>query len=419
MSSVTQELQQQLQIAYEAIPQTHRNGPPPPGTVFGTSEEALTWLNNYAFTQERIDDKVQSKALLPGQFPMGTISEKLTFLPGRKRALTGREAADLEEAEISRRRKRDAINVAKRDAIDDSIDEAQVARAIAQQQQVSQYERLQADRIMAEALQLEEDEGLDNIIFDPFDPKYSAADMRLWEAREARRARKIDISSGCSAITDLDIFKSDISIADSFSTFITYAATPSTQLRHEEPLRETDDLDEILQDLDDVNPQTDSPLTQFESNMFAEFDGFESGSEHGDVVTASASGSAAPAVENVPKAASPAASTECDSSGSADDSDDSTLFPSPRKLASQPQPHTLTSRTSITAPSATAPESRPTRTRKPTAKQASQMRRDLKVKAAKTLRRIKKPKLLETSQNNNANLPSEDDEFILAYKSSQ
>ncbi|KAG4428081.1 hypothetical protein IFR05_016436, partial [Cadophora sp. M221] len=51
MSTITPELQQQLQIAYEAIPEAHRHGPPVHKSVVESSAVALKHLNDYAFTQ--------------------------------------------------------------------------------------------------------------------------------------------------------------------------------------------------------------------------------------------------------------------------------------------------------------------------------------------------------------------------------
>jgi hypothetical protein len=46
---------------------------------------------------------------LPRRLPDHLVQPKVTFVPGRKRALTGREAADLQEKEEARRRRRAQI----------------------------------------------------------------------------------------------------------------------------------------------------------------------------------------------------------------------------------------------------------------------------------------------------------------------
>jgi hypothetical protein len=50
------------------------------------------------------DHKVERWKTLPQRLPNTIVQPKVTFVPGRKRALTGREAAELQEKEEAQER---------------------------------------------------------------------------------------------------------------------------------------------------------------------------------------------------------------------------------------------------------------------------------------------------------------------------
>ena len=59
------------------------------------------------------DQKLERLQAIPRRLPDAIIQPKVTFIPGRKRALTGREAADLQEKEEARQRRRAQIEAEK------------------------------------------------------------------------------------------------------------------------------------------------------------------------------------------------------------------------------------------------------------------------------------------------------------------
>jgi hypothetical protein len=82
----------------------HKNLPPGEKEAF-----ALTFKKMGDSLNSRHDERLERLETLPRRLPDPIIQPKVTFVPGRKRALTGREAADLQEKEEARRRRRAQI----------------------------------------------------------------------------------------------------------------------------------------------------------------------------------------------------------------------------------------------------------------------------------------------------------------------
>jgi hypothetical protein len=68
----------------------HKNLPPEEAAKF-----ALTFKEFSDKLANRQDEKLKSREAIPARLPDAQLPPKLKFGPGRKRALTGREAADL------------------------------------------------------------------------------------------------------------------------------------------------------------------------------------------------------------------------------------------------------------------------------------------------------------------------------------
>jgi hypothetical protein len=75
----------------------------PPGEAEAFAKAFQTFSKKLA---KRQDERLQSLEEMPRRLPDPLVQPKLKFGPGRKRALTGREAADLEEEEVARERRR-------------------------------------------------------------------------------------------------------------------------------------------------------------------------------------------------------------------------------------------------------------------------------------------------------------------------
>lgn len=84
-----------------ALVEKHKNLPLEEKETFALAFKKLSdSLANYQ------DQKLERLQELPRRLPDALIQPKVTFIPGRKRALTGREAADIQEKEEARERRR-------------------------------------------------------------------------------------------------------------------------------------------------------------------------------------------------------------------------------------------------------------------------------------------------------------------------
>jgi hypothetical protein len=75
------------------------------------------------------EQKLERLKAIPRRLPDAIVQSKVTFVPGRKRALTGREAAELQEKEQARERRRAQIAAEKQAKNDARQDEAAAVRS--------------------------------------------------------------------------------------------------------------------------------------------------------------------------------------------------------------------------------------------------------------------------------------------------
>ena len=87
-----------------AMIEKHQNLPPGEKETF-----ALTFKKMSDSLAKNQDQKLERLKAIPRRLPDAIIQPKVTFVPGRKRALTGREAAELQEKEEARLRRRAQI----------------------------------------------------------------------------------------------------------------------------------------------------------------------------------------------------------------------------------------------------------------------------------------------------------------------
>jgi hypothetical protein len=112
----------------------HKTLPPEDAAKFALSFKELS--DQLAKKQE---EKLKSREELPGRLPDPQRPPKLTFGPGRKRALTGREVADQQEADEARaRRKADRLQKEAQRA-EELIDEQALLQSQFQDEIVAAY----------------------------------------------------------------------------------------------------------------------------------------------------------------------------------------------------------------------------------------------------------------------------------------
>jgi hypothetical protein len=87
-----------------AMIEKHQNLPPGEKETF-----ALTFKKMSDSLAKNQDQKLERLTAIPRRLPDAIVQPKVTFVPGRKRALTGREAAELQEKEEARLRRRAQI----------------------------------------------------------------------------------------------------------------------------------------------------------------------------------------------------------------------------------------------------------------------------------------------------------------------
>jgi hypothetical protein len=98
----------------------HKNIPPGEKETFPLAFKKLN--DNLA---QRQDQKLERLQAIPRRLPDAIIQPKVTFIPGRKRALTGREAAERQEREEARERRRAQIQGEKQ--LENDTQQAQAA----------------------------------------------------------------------------------------------------------------------------------------------------------------------------------------------------------------------------------------------------------------------------------------------------
>jgi hypothetical protein len=91
-----------------SIVEKHKNLPPGEKETFAL---AFKKLNDSLASHQ--DQKLKRLQAIPQRLPDAIIQPKVTFVPGRKRALTGKEAADHQEKEEARERRRAQIQAEK------------------------------------------------------------------------------------------------------------------------------------------------------------------------------------------------------------------------------------------------------------------------------------------------------------------
>jgi hypothetical protein len=96
-----------------AMIEKHQNLPPGEKETF-----ALTFKKMSDSLAKNQDQKLERLKAIPRRLPDAIVQPKVTFVPGRKRALTGREAAELQEKEEARLRRRAQIAAEKQEQTD-------------------------------------------------------------------------------------------------------------------------------------------------------------------------------------------------------------------------------------------------------------------------------------------------------------
>jgi hypothetical protein len=96
-----------------AMIEKHQNLPPGEKETF-----ALTFKKMSDSLAKNQDQKLERLKAIPRRLPDAIVQPKVTFVPGRKRALTGREAAELQEKEEARLRRRAQIAAEKQEQND-------------------------------------------------------------------------------------------------------------------------------------------------------------------------------------------------------------------------------------------------------------------------------------------------------------
>ena len=99
----------------------HKNLP-----IKDTTKFALAFKEFSTKLLTRQDEKLKGREALPARFLDPQVQPKLTFLPGRKRALTGREAAEQQERDKSLARRRAGRLANSHATGDDVIEEANI-----------------------------------------------------------------------------------------------------------------------------------------------------------------------------------------------------------------------------------------------------------------------------------------------------
>src|SRR6266487_2143327 len=107
-----------------AMVEKHQNLPPGEKESFALAFKKMS--DTLATNQEQ---KLERLKAIPRRLPDAIVQPKVTFVPGRKRALTGREAAELQEKEQARERRRAQITAEKQAKNDARQDEAAAVRS--------------------------------------------------------------------------------------------------------------------------------------------------------------------------------------------------------------------------------------------------------------------------------------------------
>jgi hypothetical protein len=121
------------------IAEQHKNLPPEDAERFAF---AFKELNEKLANRQ--NEKLKNREEFPAKFPEPQLPAKLTYLPGRKRALTGREVADQQEADDARARRNAERIAAYQAAADSAMDEDVEARTQLQEDAATAYLTLKA-----------------------------------------------------------------------------------------------------------------------------------------------------------------------------------------------------------------------------------------------------------------------------------
>jgi hypothetical protein len=112
----------------------HKNLPPEDAAKFAFAFKEVS--NTLAARQ---DQKLKGKEAFPPRLPEPQIQPKLKFGPGRKRALTGREIADQQEADEARARRKAERLAQEQEEIEDLLVEGALVRSQIEDQAVAAY----------------------------------------------------------------------------------------------------------------------------------------------------------------------------------------------------------------------------------------------------------------------------------------
>jgi hypothetical protein len=125
-----------------AMVEKHQNLPPGEKEAFALAFKKMS--DSLATNQ---DQKLHRLKAIPRRLPDAIVQPKVTFIPGRKRALTGREAAELQEKEEARRRRRAQIIAEKQAENDARQEEAATIRSQLHDTVAAEYVASQQDII--------------------------------------------------------------------------------------------------------------------------------------------------------------------------------------------------------------------------------------------------------------------------------
>jgi hypothetical protein len=155
-----------LQTAVRMAEQ-HKNLPPEDAERFAFVFKEL----NEKLANRQIE-KLKSRDEFPAKFPEPQLPAKLTYIPSRKRALTGREAADQQEADDARARRKAERLAAHQAVADAAMDKETEARTQLQEDAAAAYLTLKA---LEDSRPSSEDEYAEFVDIDDIIPESSTA----------------------------------------------------------------------------------------------------------------------------------------------------------------------------------------------------------------------------------------------------
>jgi hypothetical protein len=323
----------------------HKNLPPEEAAKF-----ALTFKEFSDKLANRQDEKLKSREAIPARLPDAQLPPKLKFGPGRKRALTGREAADQQEADEARARRKAERLAQQAQEAEDLIGEAAQLRSQFQAEIAAAYFN------QVTGLQGASDNEDEWVDIDDF--PFNSESLKAPSKARNPRIQLIPVSKSQAIWDAMQLRPENTQVETEYQ----YSSQQKSQIP-------SIDGGYILSDLESQEQEQLEP--QFLLNDAAESNSSERSDLEEDYIANVVDGN------------------DYNSSSLTNPFFD--LFPSIAKICSPSPANT----TAIAPPS---PPTRPQRMRKSTAKQASQNRRDEEARLQKEAKRKKKPILEDISQ---------------------